>query len=223
LVRGRVMVRVGLWLDRRLGGPVLTSSIRNVLRGGERSAQGLRDLGTFRTFLTGPGMFPLLDAPWVPLYLIVIFLLHPALGWIATGAAVLLFSLALVNEFATRSLLRCCPKGVITLRRLVLQLRGSPRCQERVHHRGSSSARVPRIRADERERRAYPGEAGRGVRLLWVDAAARSHLPETPATKVRLLSTCAYRQPNRVAGLPIDSLRTVAIARQLRIPIPCDE
>src|SRR6185437_16655798 len=75
-------------------------------RGGERSAQGLRDLGTFRTFLTGPSMFPLLDAPWVPLYLIVIFLLHPVLGWIATGAAVLLFGLALVNEFATRALLR---------------------------------------------------------------------------------------------------------------------
>jgi PrtD family type I secretion system ABC transporter len=106
LVRGRVMVRVGLWLDRRLGGPVLTSSIRGVLRGGERSAQGLRDLGTFRTFLTGPSMFPLLDAPWVPLYLIVVFLLHPVLGWIATGAAVLLFGLALLNEFATRALLR---------------------------------------------------------------------------------------------------------------------
>jgi PrtD family type I secretion system ABC transporter len=106
LVRGRAMVRIGLWLDRRLGGPVLTSSIRGVLRGGERSAQGLRDLGTFRTFLTGPSMFPLLDAPWVPLYLIVIFLLHPVLGWIATGAAVLLFGLALINEFATRDLLR---------------------------------------------------------------------------------------------------------------------
>ena len=106
LVRGRVMVRVGLWLDRRLGGPVLSSSIRGVLRGGERSAQGLRDLGTFRTFLTGPSMFPLLDAPWVPLYLTVVFLLHPVLGWIATLAAVLLFGLALINEFATRDLLR---------------------------------------------------------------------------------------------------------------------
>ena len=106
LVRGRLMVRIGLWLDRRLGGPVLTSSIRGVLRGGERSAQGLRDLGTFRTFLTGPSMFPLLDAPWVPLYLFVVFLLHPVLGWIATAAAVLLFGLALVNEFATRDLLR---------------------------------------------------------------------------------------------------------------------
>jgi len=106
LVRSRLMVRVGLWLDRRLGGPVLMSSIRGVLRGGERSAQGLRDLGTFRTFLTGPSMFPLLDAPWVPLYLFVIFLLHPALGWIATIAAVLLFSLALINELVTRDLLR---------------------------------------------------------------------------------------------------------------------
>jgi PrtD family type I secretion system ABC transporter len=105
-VRSRLMVRIGLWLDRRLGGAVLTSSIRGVLRGGERSAQGLRDLGTFRTFLTGPSIFPLLDAPWVPLYLIVIFLLHPVLGWIATIAAAALFSLALVNELVTRDPLR---------------------------------------------------------------------------------------------------------------------
>jgi PrtD family type I secretion system ABC transporter len=106
LVRGRLMVRLGLWLDSRLGGPVLTGAIRSVLRGGERSAQGLRDLSTFRTFLTGPSIFPLLDAPWVPLYLLVIFLLHPVLGWIATAAALLLFGLAVLNEFATRTLLR---------------------------------------------------------------------------------------------------------------------
>src|SRR5262249_7872784 len=100
------MVRVGLWLDRRLGGPVLMSSVRGVLRGGERSAQGLRDLGTFRAFLTRPSMFPLLRATWGPLYLVVGFLLHPVLGGIATLAAALLFGLALINEFATRDLLR---------------------------------------------------------------------------------------------------------------------
>ena len=106
LVRGRLMVRIGLWLDRQLGSAVLTTSIRRVLRGGERSAQGLRDLSTFRTFLTGPNMFPLLDAPWVPLYLLVLFLLHPVLGWIATAAAAMLFGLALLNEWRTRDLLR---------------------------------------------------------------------------------------------------------------------
>ena len=106
LVRSRLMVRLGLWLDKRLGGPVLTTSIRGVLRGGERSAEGLRDLTTFRTFLTGPGMFPLLDAPWVPLYIFVLFLLHPVLGWIAIAAAIVLFALALLNEFVTRGQLR---------------------------------------------------------------------------------------------------------------------
>jgi PrtD family type I secretion system ABC transporter len=102
-VRGRLMVRISSWLDRRLGGEVLTSSIVTALRGtGDHSAQTLRDLATFRTFLTGPSLFPLLDAPWAPLFLAVIFLLNPLLGFLATAGAGLLFGLGLLNEWATR-------------------------------------------------------------------------------------------------------------------------
>ena len=102
-VRGRLMVRVSSWLDRRLGGEVLTGSIVGALRQGrEHSAQSLRDLSTFRTFLTGPSLFPILDAPWAPVFLAVIFLLHPLLGVISTIGAMLLFGLAVLNEMATR-------------------------------------------------------------------------------------------------------------------------
>jgi len=102
-VRNQVMVRMGGWLDRRLGGPLLAGSVTDALsRRGAPSVQGLRDLGTFRGFLTGPAIFPLFDAPWTPVFLVVIFLLHPLLGWLATGAAALLFLLAVINELATR-------------------------------------------------------------------------------------------------------------------------
>lgn len=102
-VRGRLMVRVSSWLDRRLGGEVLTGSIVGALRrGNDHSAQSLRDLATFRSFLTGPSLFPILDAPWAPIFLAVIFLLHPLLGLIATIGAMLLFGLAVLNELATR-------------------------------------------------------------------------------------------------------------------------
>ena len=47
-----------------------------------------------------------MDAPWVPLFLGVIFLLHPSLGLLATGAACVLFSLAILNEFLTRKHLK---------------------------------------------------------------------------------------------------------------------
>ncbi len=102
-VRGRLMVRVSSWLDRRLGGPVLTASIVGALRqGNDRTAQSLRDLSTFRTFLTGPNLFPVLDAPWAPVFLVVIFLLSPLLGFLATGGAAILFALGLLNEKVTR-------------------------------------------------------------------------------------------------------------------------
>ncbi len=105
-VRHSVMVHIGAWLDRKLAGSVLTASVVGTLRQlQEPSVQGLRDLSTLRGFLTGPAVFPILDAPWAPIYLAVVFLLHPMLGWIATGGALLLFVLGLLNELATRKLL----------------------------------------------------------------------------------------------------------------------
>ena len=105
-VRSLVLVRISTWLDRQLGGVVLTGSIVATLRQGTSpSVQGLRDLSTFRTFLTGPGIFPIMDAPWTPIFLAVIFLLHPVLGWVALAGAILLFSLAVANELATGTLL----------------------------------------------------------------------------------------------------------------------
>ncbi len=105
-LRAFMLVRVGGWLDTRLGPSVLTESIIGQLRrGGDGSVQGLRDLSTVRTFLTGPGLFPIMDAPWTPIFIAVIFLLHPLVGWLSLGGAMVLFSLALANELATRNLL----------------------------------------------------------------------------------------------------------------------
>ena len=55
------------------------------------NVQGLRDLSTFRTFLTGAGIFPILDAPFAPIFLAIMFMLHPLLGGIALGGAGILF------------------------------------------------------------------------------------------------------------------------------------
>jgi PrtD family type I secretion system ABC transporter len=112
LVRGRLMVRVSGWLDARLAGEALIADVvASLNRGATPSAQGLRDLAGFRAFLTGPGMFPILDAPWVPLFLLVIFMLHPLLGWLALAGALLLFGLALLNERLSASPLNAAGKA----------------------------------------------------------------------------------------------------------------
>ena len=84
-----------------LAGSVL-ATLRNAT---DPSVQALRDLATFRTFLSGPGIFPVMDAPWTPIFLGVIFMLHPLLGWLSLAGASVLFALALTNELATRNLL----------------------------------------------------------------------------------------------------------------------
>ena len=102
-IRAQMLVRIGNWLDDRLGPTVFSGALKVALRADPaRAAQGLRDLASVRGFVTGPAVTPLLDAPWAPIFIIALFLLHPILGLIGLGGGVLLFGLALINEFITR-------------------------------------------------------------------------------------------------------------------------
>ena len=106
-VRSRLMVHVGLWLDRSWAPELLKRAIR---RGpdpdGPPGAGVLRDLTSVRNFITGPGVFNLFDAPWIPVYIVVMFILHPDLGWLTTGGAMALFAMAWITDLATRERLR---------------------------------------------------------------------------------------------------------------------
>ena len=97
VVRSRLLVRLGTRFDAQLSGLVF---MRTLTAG--RSGQGLRDLDQLRTFLTGPHILSLLDAPWMPIYIGLVYLLHPWLGHVALVGGVLLFLLALWNERDTR-------------------------------------------------------------------------------------------------------------------------
>jgi PrtD family type I secretion system ABC transporter len=105
-VRSNVMVRIGSWIDKRLAGTILMASISLPLKSGkDPSVQSLRDLHTFRSFLSGSEIFSFLDSPWTPIFLIIVFLLHPYLGIAALIGAIILFTLAVVNEYVTRPLI----------------------------------------------------------------------------------------------------------------------
>ena len=103
-LRGRILVRVGAWLEGELGGLVLSGAVSDALRtGGGVSAQGLRDLAAVRSYVGGPSVTPLFDVPWAPAFLAVVFLIHPVLGWIGLGGALLLAGCAVANDLATRN------------------------------------------------------------------------------------------------------------------------
>ncbi len=106
-VRSFGLNKMSAWFDDRLAGLVLRESVEERLKSKSGpTTQGLRDLANVRAFLSGPSMFPIMDAPWIPLFLGVIFLLHPVLGWVALGGAVVLMALAVANELATRNALQ---------------------------------------------------------------------------------------------------------------------
>jgi PrtD family type I secretion system ABC transporter len=102
-LRGQLLARIGMWLDERLGPAVLGGALQVALRHEPTKAgQSLRDLASVKNFLTGPAITPLLDAPWAPVFILSLFVLHPVLGVVGVLGGVVLFGLALVNEFATR-------------------------------------------------------------------------------------------------------------------------
>ncbi|WP_417515107.1 type I secretion system permease/ATPase [Minwuia sp.] len=105
-LRTLVAQRVGVWLDRKLFGPALAGGIANALNGEAASAQGLRDVTAVRSYLASPAIFPLFDAPIAPFFLLILFIMHPLLGIIATAGAVILFLIALANELVTRKALQ---------------------------------------------------------------------------------------------------------------------
>lgn len=103
LIRSFVLVRVGAQFDMTLNKRVYTAAFeQNLKQAGFNAGQSLADLTNLRQFLTGNALFAFFDAPWFPIYLIVIFMFEPVLGLFALAGTVLLIILAVVNERVTK-------------------------------------------------------------------------------------------------------------------------
>lgn len=104
VLRARLLAASGAALDRSLGPRVLDGLLAQTARlSGGAYLNGLRDVNTLRTFLAGAGLMALFDAPWLPLFLLVVFLFHPILGLVAVVGAVAMLTLAVLNERLTRA------------------------------------------------------------------------------------------------------------------------
>ena len=101
--RSQILVRVSNKFDALLSTRLYDISLKQALYSGGSniSAMPLQDLNGVRQFLTGNGLFAFFDAPWLPLYIVVMFLFHPVFGWVAIGAAIFLVIVALFNEKLT--------------------------------------------------------------------------------------------------------------------------
>ena len=83
-MRSRVLVRSGVRLDALLGTRVFNASFDAHLAPSRVSpARSFGDLIQIRQFLTGQGILAFFDTPWTPIYMGVLFILHPMLGFLA--------------------------------------------------------------------------------------------------------------------------------------------
>ncbi|MCC8421621.1 type I secretion system permease/ATPase [Photorhabdus thracensis] len=99
-IRSMIVIRIGSQLDMKLNNRVYTASYESNLKNGTTDAgQMLNDLANIRQFLTGNALFAFFDAPWFPIYLLVIFLFNPWLGLLALVGALVLIALAALNQW----------------------------------------------------------------------------------------------------------------------------
>ncbi len=105
-LRTAVTVRLGLWFNRVLGPYYISSGIRARLDGQNPGGQAFRDLNQVQSFVATNGMTAFFDMPWTPLFIAVIWLLHPWLGMFALAAALILLAVTALNAVSTRGPLR---------------------------------------------------------------------------------------------------------------------
>lgn len=100
IVRMRILGRIGLSLDERIGRLVFGAVIAAPVEG-RKAADGMqpvRDLDQVRSFLSSLGPTAFFDLPWMPFFLAICFLFHPLIGWTALGGALVLVVLAILSE-----------------------------------------------------------------------------------------------------------------------------
>ncbi|MEL0553752.1 type I secretion system permease/ATPase [Raoultella lignicola] len=101
--RSMVVIRIGAQLDMRLNSRVYTAAYEDNLKNKSADAGNmLNDLTNMRQFMTGSALFAFFDAPWFPIYLLVIFLFNPWLGLFALIGSLVLVGLAVVNEMVSK-------------------------------------------------------------------------------------------------------------------------
>lgn len=103
-LRGIVLARIGRWWDETLREEILSVAVDQARRTGANTAGVVQDLATVRGFAGSSAALPFFDAPWMPLFIGVIALIHPLLGLIAVVAAAMLIGLAFLMERGTRAL-----------------------------------------------------------------------------------------------------------------------
>ncbi len=102
-LRSRLLIRAGLKFDELMHDRLFPIVFDAALMQPKMApVQALRDMNSIRDFIGGNALSALCDAPWAPMFITVIFIFHPLLGFVALGGGIVIFCIAFLNEIATR-------------------------------------------------------------------------------------------------------------------------
>lgn len=121
-VRGAVLGRFGSWSEAHLGSSVFSARLRGVNRASGSIAEVnlLADARRVKDCISSPGFVAILDFPWLPLFTLVMFLLHPWLGLLTVFGSLILISLSLFNEFSAREIGNSASRKALDVDRLAV-------------------------------------------------------------------------------------------------------
>ena len=106
MLRGQILNRIAGRLDAQLGPATMEALPRHRLATGKGVAdEPLRDLGTLRQFISGSGPAAFFDLPWAPLFMLIITMMHWALGVVTLIGMMIMVVIAVANEIWTKSLI----------------------------------------------------------------------------------------------------------------------
>ncbi|MEQ8814137.1 MAG: type I secretion system permease/ATPase [Thalassobaculum sp.] len=106
VARSGVLIEIGNYLERNLTSRLLHASLaHSIKRGNRRGANALQRFTQLKTFLTSNSIYSIMDVPWIPLFMAILFLMNPIIGLISVGGAILLVVLAILNDRLSRGAL----------------------------------------------------------------------------------------------------------------------
>jgi ABC-type protease/lipase transport system fused ATPase/permease subunit len=114
-LRSQILVRVGAKMDQTLA-PLAHQVAIDMPRFGFSTSESLergRDVDSVRGFLGSQGPMALFDLPWMPIFLVFVYLLHPYLGALVIAGALLLAMIAIATELLTRRLSASAHKAMV--------------------------------------------------------------------------------------------------------------
>ncbi|TNC71831.1 type I secretion system permease/ATPase [Rubellimicrobium roseum] len=161
-VRGRVMQRVGARFQARLDRRVFSAAMRapQAARAQREAQSGLRDLESVQKSWTSPAFMSFYDIPFAPIFFAGIFLLHPWLGYLAIGGAILLVVLAVSNQLATKRPLEVAAHTAIAAESMGQQVRHESETIQSLGMRDAAFARWQQARGRSLETTIAAQDAG---------------------------------------------------------------